>query len=118
VAISLVTAANEPRVLFVAGPLVEVSFGSIGAVSRVMLIALSPPEKIGEFFAFYGLAGRFSAVTGPALTALILTAFGGMGDGAYRLAVLALVLIVGVAVLILVRIPDKRPERVVGAFSG
>lgn len=51
--------------------LVGVALGGTWTVSRVMLVALSPPEKVGEFFGLLALAGRFSAVVGPALTATL-----------------------------------------------
>jgi UMF1 family MFS transporter len=88
-AVILATLATEVWMLLLVGPLAGVSLGSTWVVSRVMLISLSPPEKVGEFFGFYSLAGRFSAVTGPALAGAILTIFSALGPGAYRLAVLA-----------------------------
>ena len=66
--------------LFLAGPIVGVALGGMWTVGRVMLVALSPPEKLGEFFGLFSLAGKVSAVFGPALTAVLLFVFGG---GAY-----------------------------------
>lgn len=115
-AISLAAAAAEAWMLLLAGPLIGIALGSTWVVSRVMLVALSPPEKVGEFFGFYALAGRFSAVTGPALTGLILTVFEGLGPGAYRLAVLSLALTLSVALVLLLRVPDARPDRTTRKF--
>lgn len=109
VAILGVVAATEEWMLLLAGPLVGVVFGATGPVSRVLLIALSPSAKLGEFFGFYALAGRFSAATGPALTGLILTLFDPLGTGAYRLAVLSLAAITALAMVVLSRVPDRRP---------
>ncbi|ABG03362.1 major facilitator superfamily MFS_1 [Rubrobacter xylanophilus DSM 9941] len=108
-AIAAVAAATEAWMLLLAGPLVGVVFGATGPVSRVLLIALSPPAKLGEFFGFYALAGRFSAATGPALTGLILTAFEPLGTGAYRLAVLSLAAATVLAMAVLAHVPDRRP---------
>lgn len=116
-AVLVATAAVEAWMLLLAGPLVGVALGSTWVVSRVLLVALSPSEKVGEFFGFYGLAGRFSAVTGPLLTGLILTVFGGLGPGAYRIAVFSLFITLSIALIILLRVPDKRPDRVIEEFS-
>lgn len=116
-AISLAALAAAPWMLLLAGPLIGVALGSTWVVSRVMLVALSPPEKLGEFFGFYGLAGKAAAILGPAITGLVLTVFAGLGPTAFRIAVWAQALLVLVALLLLLRLPDARPHRVVEDFS-
>ena len=74
-----------------------------------MLVALSPPEKLGEFFGLFSLAGKVSAVFGPALTALLLFAFGGGAFG-YRLAIGSLAVIMAAGIFFLLRVPDARPS--------
>jgi len=85
-------------------------------VSRVMLVALSPPEKIGEFFGLFSLAGRFSAILGPAVTAALLLVFGG-GAAAYRVSIGSLAAIMAVGIYFLSRVPDARPESTVEEFA-
>jgi len=116
-AIVLATVAVASWMLVLAGPLVGAALGGTWTVSRAMLVALSPPEKLGEFFGFYALAGKLSAVAGPALTALLLTAFGGLGTVAYRVAIGSLAVIIAVSLIILLRIPDVRPEHNVEEFA-
>ncbi len=86
-------------------------------MSRVMLVALSPPEKLGEFFGIYSIAGRLSAVAGPAITALLLTVFGGLGTAAYRIAIGSLALIMVLSLFLLLRVPDARPDPKVEKFA-
>jgi MFS transporter, UMF1 family len=117
VSISLVSAALGPWMLFLAGPLVGIALGGTWTTSRVMLVALSPPEKVGEFFGLFSLAGRFSAVMGPALTALLLFVLGGLGAAAYRISVGSLLLIMGLGILLLLRVPDVRPETTVEEYA-
>ena len=47
------------------------ALGGTWAADRPFLLLLSPPEKIGEFYGLYGMAGRFSAVAGPLLWVLV-----------------------------------------------
>jgi UMF1 family MFS transporter len=117
VAITLTAAAPAPWMLFLTGPVVGIALGGTWTTSRVMLVALSPPEKLGEFFGLFSLAGRFSAVMGPAMTALLLFAFGNLGGMAYRVAVGSLVLIMALGILLLSRVPDARPEGTVDEFA-
>lgn len=116
-AVALATVATEVWMLLFIGPLVGIALGSTWVVSRVMLVALSPPEKVGEFFGFYSLAGRFSAVTGPTLAGIILTVFSALGPGAYRLAVFSLALTLSIALVLLLRVPDARPDDTSREFS-
>lgn len=117
VSIVLAAAALAPWMLFLAGPLVGIALGGTWTVSRVMLVALSPPEKLGEFFGIFALAGRFSAVTGPALTAVLLFALGGLGPLAYRISIGSLALIMVLGIFFLIRVPDVRPERRVEEYA-
>jgi MFS transporter, UMF1 family len=117
VSIVLASAALGAWMLFLAGPLVGIALGGTWTTSRVMLVALSPPEKLGEFFGLFSLAGRFSAVMGPALTALLLLGFGNLGATAYRISVGSLALIMLLGIFFLSRVPDARPERAVDEFA-
>jgi MFS transporter, UMF1 family len=117
VAIVLTALAPAAWTLFFVGPLVGVALGGTWTVSRVMLVALSPPEKLGEFFGFYSLAGRFSAVLGPALTALLLVVFGALEGMAYRISIGALAVIMALGIFLLARVPDVRPAPAVEEFT-
>lgn len=110
IAIALASAALAPWMLMLAGPLVGVALGGTWTVSRVMLVALSPPEKLGEFFGLFSLAGKLSAVMGPAITAGLLWAFEDIGSAAYRIAVGSLALVMALGLFFLLRVPDARPK--------
>ena len=56
ISILLVSTALGPWMLLLAGPLVGIALGGTWTTSRVMLVALSPPEKLGEFFGLFSLA--------------------------------------------------------------
>jgi UMF1 family MFS transporter len=81
-----------------------------------MLVALSPPEKLGEFFGLFSLAGRFSAILGPALTATLLLAFG-RGGAAYRISIGSLAVIMALGIFFLLRVPDARPDPTVEEYA-
>jgi MFS transporter, UMF1 family len=117
VSIALAAAAVGPWMLYLAGPLVGVALGGTWTVSRVMLVALSPPEKLGEFFGLFSLASKFSAVLGPALTATMLVVLGGLERTAYRISIGSLAVIMSLGILLLARVPDARPAPTVEEFA-
>lgn len=86
------------------------ALGGIWAADRPYMLRLTPPARIGEFYGLYGMVGRFSAITGPAIWALVawLTIdLGGLqprvGQG---IGVLALLMLVVTSYVILQPIDD------------
>ncbi len=108
--ISLISPAEESALLAAewGGRGVRVNAVCPVWVKTEMDVALSPPERLGEFFGLFSLAGRFSAILGPALTAILLVVFG-RGAPAYRISVGSLALIIGLGIIFLSRVPDVRP---------
>ncbi len=117
VSITVAVFAVAPWMLLLAGPLVGVALGATWTVSRVLLVALSPPEKLGEFFGLYTLSQKLSAVAGPALTAVLLDTFEGLGTISYRIAIGSLLVIMLLGIFFLLRVPDVRPKSTVDEFS-
>ncbi|MDP9457497.1 MAG: MFS transporter [Actinobacteria bacterium] len=110
VSISLAVVATAPWMLFMAGPLVGSALGGTWTVSRAMLLALSPPERVGEFFGIYVLTDKLSAVLGPVVIASVLTALEGYGTLSYRVAIGSLIPIMALGLFLLLRVPDVRPD--------
>ena len=117
VSITVAVFAVAPWMLLLAGPLVGVALGATWTVSRVLLVALSPPEKLGEFFGLYTLSQKLSAVAGPALTAVLLDTFEGLGTISYRIAIGSLLVLMLLGIFFLLRVPDVRPKSTVDEFS-
>ena len=75
----------------IAGAILGSGLGGVQVADRVLMVRLSPPDKIGEFFGIYGLVGKGSQVIGIALYGAILyLLFDTLGNGAYQVAVLSL----------------------------
>ena len=79
-------------VLFLfAGGILGSGLGGVQVADRVLMVRLSPPERLGEFFGLYGLVGKGSQVIGQlAYGAVIFLLFDSLGTGAYQVAVLSL----------------------------
>jgi UMF1 family MFS transporter len=96
----------------IAGILLGSGLGGVWTSDRVFMLRLSPPDKIGEFFGLYGLAGKFSAVTGPILYGVIVSTLlnAGWGAGAYQVGISSFLILMVVGVLLLRGVPDRRSE--------
>lgn len=79
-----------PPAFYAIGALAGLTLGATWTSDRVLLTRLSPPEKLGEFFGLYGLAGRLAAVVGPLLWGLTTWWLVGWGLVSYRIAILVL----------------------------
>ena len=75
----------------VAGAILGSGLGGVTVADRVLMVRLSPPERIGEFFGLYGLVGKGSQVIGTLLYGLtIALLLDSIGIAAYQVAVLSL----------------------------
>ena len=90
--VSLGVAGTVGFALFLlAGAVLGSGLGGVQVSDRVLMVRLSPPEKLGEFFGLYGLVGKGSQVIGQLLFGVILLLFQPvLGVAAYQLAVLSL----------------------------
>lgn len=48
------------------------SLGSTWAADRPLMLRLAPPQNIGQFYGLYAMVGRFAAIIGPLIWALIV----------------------------------------------
>ena len=86
--------------------------GGIQAISRSLFARLVPKGKEGEFFGFYNMLGKFSAVVGPILlgTVTLLT-------GNARLGLFALVVLFFGGGILLYKVDFDEGERIAKNFS-
>jgi MFS transporter, UMF1 family len=95
-------AVLDRTVFLVVAAIAGVALAGTWASDRVFLLRLAPPERVGQFMGLYGLAGKFSAVTGPIIWGITLALLEPrIGVDAYRLAILSqlVLMFAGIAVL-------------------
>ena len=71
-------------------------FGAIWTVSRAVMTALTPKEKLNFGFSFYTLAERTSTLVGPLFWGLITYIFIDFGATRYRIAMIVMAIFVAV----------------------
>ena len=99
--------------LWLIAPVAGFALGGIWASDRPLMVGIAPPQYLGQFYGLYALAGRFAALVGPLIWALIVDVLG-LGRPVALLVLLGLVLI---AIVILrplsssIGRPDSVPYR-------
>jgi UMF1 family MFS transporter len=88
------------------GFLIASAQGGIQALSRSYFAKIVPKNNANEFFGFYNILGKFAAIMGPILIGTITLATGDIRKG-----VLSLVVLFGMGLVLIVRLP-KNPDRI------
>ena len=101
-------------IFYVVASSAGIALGGVWAADRPLMLCLTPPDRIGEFYGLYGMVGRFSAITGPVIWAVTakLTIESGLmkpaqGQG---VGVIVLMLLVVISYLILRRVTDEKRD--------
>ena len=95
-------------VFLAAGAILGSGLGGVQVADRVFMLRLSPPARLGEFFGLYGLVGKGSQVIGQLLYGLILLwTFDALGNGAYQVAVLSLLVTMLIGAWLLRPVSDQ-----------
>ena len=97
--------------LFVVACLSGIAIGGTWTADRPLMLRLTPPDRVGEFYGLYGMVGRFSAITGPVLwglTTRIASARGASILTGEALAIVMLLLMVIAGMVILRPVTDVR----------
>jgi UMF1 family MFS transporter len=89
---------------WVVANLVGVALGSSQSAGRALVGQFSPPERAGEFFGLWGLAGKLAAVVGPLTYGFITYASG----GDHRLALLSTCVFFVVGLALLLTVDERR----------
>lgn len=111
-----------PATLWIVAAFAGIGMGGVWSADRPLMLRLTPPDRIGEFYGLYGMVGRFSAIVGPIIwgvsATLTVRAFGynpGAGDSVpiatlmkgQGVAIAILLVMVVASWMILRRVDDK-----------
>ena len=108
VALSLPSTPAGIGIFVVAGAIVGSGLGGVQVADRVLMIRLSPPPRLGEFFGLYGLVGKGSQVVGQLLYGIVVFLFvDSLGNGAYQIAILSLLVTMGIGLWLVWPVSDR-----------
>ncbi len=97
-----------PMLFFIAASLAGIALGGTWSADRPLMLRLSPPRYLGQFYGLYAMVGRFASIIGPFLWGFIVTTLG-LGR---PLAIFTLFIMVVISFFILRPVSDTpRPWR-------
>lgn len=86
--------------------------GGVQSLSRSLYTRLVPPTKSGEFFGFYNMLGKFAAVLGPMLVAVVAKVTGNP-----RLPIVSIVLLFAAGAFVLRQVNVEKGRQAALAFD-
>ena len=92
-----------PSLFWPVACLAGISLGGTWASDRPLMLRLTPPQYLGEFYGLYSMVGRFASVIGPLVWGLIVDRL----ELGRPVAILSLLLFVIVAFVILQKVDDR-----------
>lgn len=99
----------DKLIFLLAGILIGSGFSGMQVADRVLMYRLSPPERLGEFYGLYGLAGKASQVVGSLVWILTFTLFyDQLGVATYQLGIMTLLVTMIVGLVLVRGVPEKR----------
>ena len=108
-ALTLIVVSPGESLFWVVGPLAGMGMGGVWVVSRTIVVELSPPEKVGEFFGIYGLAGKMASIVGPLIWGSVVWLFQDTQTLKYRAAIFSLLLITIITLILFGRLQKHIP---------
>ena len=97
-------------IFVVAGAILGSGLGGVQVADRVLMVRLSPPAQLGEFFGIYGLVGKASQVIGSLLYGtIVFLLVEPLGNLAYQVAVLSLLLTMLIGLWLIWPVRDDGP---------
>jgi UMF1 family MFS transporter len=93
--------------IYPAGAAVGAALAGLWAADRPLMARLAPPRYYGQFFGLYSMVGRFGAIIGPAMWAVIVDP-GWLGWG--QPAAVAFLLVWVIIAFLVLRPVDDRPR--------
>ncbi|WP_194818958.1 MFS transporter [Nocardia sp. XZ_19_385] len=102
---------SGPLMFWIFGLLLTISVGPAQASARSFLTRLAPPGREGQYFGLYTTTGRAASFLAPTLFGVFVAVFGGDQEGAERVGIVGLLLVLGVGLVALLAVspPDRTP---------
>lgn len=113
VAVALAFLTESRTAFWGVANLMGVALGASQSSGRAFIGQCSPPERTGEFFGLWGLAGRLAAIIGPLSYGLI----GALSHGNHRTAILSTLFFFIAGLGLLLTVDEQRGKAAARAYD-
>lgn len=105
--LSIISFSSSPSILYLLAALLGIGWGGFYTLTRALLVKLSPPSKLGEYFGFFATFQRFASIIGPLMWGGVTLFLKDYGVVKYRFAGLSLILMMVVGTFLLTQVKEK-----------
>lgn len=105
---TLASLSSLINIMYLIAILSGVGYGGFYTTSRVLLTKISSPHQLGEYFGFYATFQRFASIIGPLTWGVITLLLRDYGVIKYRIAIMALVLLMLIGTILLTRVREEK----------
>ncbi|MBI4039515.1 MFS transporter [Candidatus Daviesbacteria bacterium] len=103
-----ISLASDINQLYAIAALLGVGFGGFFVTGRALLIKISPMEKLGEYFGFYGTFQRFASIIGPMTWGAVTFFLKDYGDVRYRVAGISMAALMFIGTVLLTKVKEQQ----------
>lgn len=104
---ALVALVNSVPLLYVLSAFIGFGYGGFYTTSRALLVKLSPPQRLGEYFGFFSTFQKVASIIGPVLWGLVILLLNDFGVFKYRAGILSLVILMFVGTIVMCKVKEK-----------
>jgi UMF1 family MFS transporter len=105
---ALVPFVTSISLFYVIAGLIGFGYGAFYTTARVLLIKISPPSKLGEYFGFYSTFQKFASIIGPLTWGGVTLLLNNYGSFKYRVAVFSLSILMLIGLILAAKVREKR----------
>jgi UMF1 family MFS transporter len=96
------------NLFYLISAIIGLGYGAFYTTARALLIKISPPSKIGEYFGFSSTFQRFASIIGPLTWSGVSLLFKDYGVFRYQAAIFSLSLLMLIGLILATKVKEKR----------
>jgi MFS transporter, UMF1 family len=107
---TLVGLTSLSWILYVLAIFIGFGYGGFYTTSRALLVKLSPPSRLGEYFGFFSTFQKFASIIGPLTWGAIVFLLKDYGIIRYRIGILSLSFLMLIGTIILLKVKERKAQ--------
>lgn len=106
--LSIAYLSSTQLIMYILAPMIGIGWAGFYVATRSIMVTISPPKQLGEYFGFFSTFQRFASITGPIIWGTVTLLLKDYGATKYRVAGLALIFVMLMGIIILTKVKEER----------